>query len=183
MKNIYYKNIVNLYKTILNSFIYFYWLDGVIKKLYIKTPFMNIIRNTEKGLIIDVTNENFYDNLKDKIKEISKLDQTKISVYNDNKLHICLNEKTEIIKHNISNKYPKTEILKDDIFNTIKNIHISNNMEAMFIFSPRIYKDNIFLIAYKIEIKYKKQHIKSYLQSKEIDIDYIDKFKKIVVEL
>jgi acetylornithine/succinyldiaminopimelate/putrescine aminotransferase len=26
MKNIYYKNIVNLYKTILNSFIYFYWL-------------------------------------------------------------------------------------------------------------------------------------------------------------
>jgi hypothetical protein len=27
MKNIYYKNIVNLYKTILNSFIYFYWLE------------------------------------------------------------------------------------------------------------------------------------------------------------
>jgi hypothetical protein len=29
MKNIYYKNIVNLYKTILNSFIYFYWLEAL----------------------------------------------------------------------------------------------------------------------------------------------------------
>jgi hypothetical protein len=34
MKNIYYKNIVNLYKTILNSFIYFYWLDELLTLKY-----------------------------------------------------------------------------------------------------------------------------------------------------
>jgi hypothetical protein len=53
MKNIYYKNIVNLYKTILNSFIYFYWLDT---NKFHDVQFVGIEYDNIKYYSQDVTN-------------------------------------------------------------------------------------------------------------------------------
>ena len=178
-----------------NSILYQY-PDGIKKKLYIKTPYLPINpTNKNNKLKIDITNTKyFYENLMNKINELrhNNIDTNNTLIFDEsddtNKklLTIYFNKnKTEIIKHNISLKYPKIEIIKEDIYNVIKKINFSKKyeMEAMFIFTPIIYMNNNMLITYKMEIKYKNQNIKSYLQSKEIDIDYVDKLKKIVVEL
>ena len=190
-------NHVDLSKILIkdNSILYQY-PDGVIKKLYIKTSFLPIIPMfSQNKIYVDITDiKYYYENLMNKINELTqkniennKLIFGKIKDTDDKILLkiYCNKNKTEIIKHNISPKYPKTEIIKENIQNVIKKINLSKKyeIEGMFIFTPIIYMSNNMLISYKIEIKYKNQNIKSYLQNKENNINCIDKLKKIIIEL
>jgi hypothetical protein len=187
------------------STILYQYPDGIIKKLYIKTPYLTIKPNNKFNKIrIDITNDKyFYENLIKKINELRKINEfRKIDEKNvdclifdghwkkevKDKMLMTLyfnKNKTEIIKHNISSKYQKMEIIKENIEEVIEKINLSKKykMEGMFIFTPIIYMNKNMLITYKAEIKYENQNIKSYLQNNEIDINYVDKFKKIVVEL
>jgi len=166
--------------------------DNIIKKLYIITPFLQInsIKSVNK-INVDIPDISYYENLMNKIQELSQNTINSL-IFNENKetsqqsVSFYFNkQKTEIIKHNISPKYPKIEIIKENITNTIKQINSCKKykMESMFIFSPIIYMNNILLVSYKIEIKYKNQYIKSYLHSNEINVNYIDKLKKTIIEL
>ena len=133
----------------------------------------------------------FFEELDKRINELHQNNTVnKLCKYSndENKIYVNMNfnkNKTEIIKHNISPKYPKIEIIKDNISDIIKKINssVKYEMEGMYIFSPIIFMNNIMLITYKMEIKYKNQNIKSYIQNKEVDINYIDKFKKIIIEM
>ena len=170
--------------------------DGIIKKLYIKTPYLRIIRSKAINKIhIDITNiAYFFEELDKRINELRNDDTiNKLCNYYKNekgedKIYVNMyfnKNKSEIIKHNISPKYKKMEIIKENIDDIIKKINSPSIyvMEGMCIFAPVIYMNNNILISYKMEIKYKNQNIKSYIQSKEVDIDYIDKYKKIIIFL
>jgi hypothetical protein len=105
MKNIYYKNIVNLYKTILNSFIYFYWLDKYYEyfwlsfkqsidkssSIYIKneisnySTIMNLLQKQQKYDDILLCIEDFFsNNINRIIAETYLLNQGKIGLLKTN---------------------------------------------------------------------------------------------------
>ena len=164
--------------------------DGIIKKLYIKTPYL-LIKPSNKcnKIYIDILNDKYlYENLIHKINELREINNDNINslMFEGDKMVMYFNKtKTEIIKHNISSKYQKMEIIKENIEEVIKKINLSkkHEMVGIFIFSPIIFMNHNMLIAYKIEVKYKNQYIKSYLQNNEKNVDYIDQLKKTIIEL
>ena len=164
-----------------NAILYKY-PDNVVKKLYIKTPFVTIIRSRkENGIHIDITFINsFFENLKEKLGKEYLYNHFESEQQN---IKINVNQKTEFIIHNISDKYEQIERVTNDINNRISNLNKKRGKEAMIIFTPVIFEGNnrIVFFAHSIEIKYKKQYIKSIINKQEQTLNYV--IPKLEIEL
>jgi hypothetical protein len=170
-----------------SNFMYNY-PDGIGKKLYIKTSNLRIIpggRSFKNNKIYVEFPENMhlYNKLIEKTRIFKKYFKGETLLNDSPTMTFFATKHTEIIKHNISSKYPKTEIITENIDKVIQHLNFNNKyeIEGVFIFYPIIYAGKLIFCIYKMEINYKNQKIKSLLQNEKVN--NFDILKKSIIEL
>jgi hypothetical protein len=172
---------------------YYQYPDGIIKRLYIRTPFIELI-GVNKNSVFEKEFVNFTINLKNSnlIELLEKIDEKMNEFRNENifkdieKTYNIINkdkmvskigidvEKTHIINYKYGKKIEEINKLTKEKMIEINGYTTNEKYikEARFIINPLMFLKCNKCIAYNIEIKYKIYNIKSLWDIHEKIIEY-----------